>query len=93
MIPESVRLWHSEKKYPALLIDNLNLFERGEMTLECKGAPCRNLSTHTPIERSLSSWVSFAVFENRGTKKSGNYAIDVVARAELVPPYLGITRK
>lgn len=90
-IPNSIRLGDSEYEYPVLLIDDFEYYERRDsLTLDCIGAPCRNFSTWTPIERSLSSWVSFGVFENKGrTRKCKSLMMDIVAKAKLVPPYLG----
>jgi len=94
-IPDPVRLWASESgDYPVLLVDNLVCFERTDsVTLDFAGAHCVNVSTGTPVQKSLVGSVAFGVFENRSrAQRCGKLELDAIARGRLVPPYCGIAR-
>ncbi len=90
-IPDCIRLGDSESEYPVLYLDEFEYFKTSEdLILDCTGSRCKNYSTNTPIENSLSSWVSFGVFQNAsGTKVCRPMKLNVVAKAKLVPPFLG----
>ncbi len=93
-IPRSIRLWRSYEhpEFPSFLIDKIHTYkERGQYVLDCRGAPCRNVSTRTPIENSISGSVTFGLFENSKEEVATCklLTLDVVARALLVSPFIG----
>lgn len=99
-IPNSVRLWLRDekyekkgKRYPVLLIDDISLYEKDELTLDFQNAPCRNFSTNKPVEGFLSGRGTFGVFENRDEEPKGEGKRKVIAKGKLISPYLGHAKK
>jgi len=94
-LPSPVRVWSKKtKKYPALLIDELECFVKdSKLELDFDSQEIRHTSSNKLIEKSMSGRLTFGVFQPKMTGKAmKDFKMEVAAKAKLVPPYYGYAR-